>query len=320
MKPRLLVTAAGAGSAHAVIRSARHHLGSDVWIVAADINPRHLVAAAALADVFVRVPTSDDPGFERTILDIIDDQRVDLYVPLLDHEVASAATWRETGELGRTRTTAPTPSAAGTSADKLAAARWLTDHGFPTPSTRLASEVSWADTPLIAKPRQGIGSRGVFVIETAEQLHGLADNARVVVQEMCRPPEVTVDVFRSTRSGTEGAVCRERLQTKEGVCTKARVHHDHELEDMALRVGRQLGLTGAYCIQAMRDAAGGAWQITDVNARPGAGSPMSAAVGYDVVGAMLLEELVGRDPGALLNPVEGDVYVTRVYDEVVQRA
>ena len=83
---------------------------------------------------------------------------------------------------------------------------------------------------------------------------------------------------RGRAGGPVQAVCRERLEVKAGVCTKARVFTDPQIGDLAERLGAGLGLEGAFCFQVMRDAARG-WVVTDVNARHGAGSRMSAAVG-----------------------------------------
>ncbi len=319
MSRRLLVSSAGAGSAHAVIAAARRVYGTDVHIVGMDINPAHLIAATPLLDRVHRVPRSDDPGFRDAVLDIVRAERIDRYVALLDHERSLGARWEADGDLGPTTVSAPGPDAAAACGDKLATARWRTPHGLDTPDTRLARDWPADQLPAFTKPRQGIGSIGARLIETHDELAGIRDDDRSVVQTLCAPPEVTVDVFRSSDGRVVAAVCRERLETKAGVCTKARVFHDDALQRIARVIGDGLDLRGAFCFQAMRDAADEHWLVTDVNARPGAGSPMSAAAGFDTVGAMLVAAFDGRVASDLLATVAPECYVTRFYDHVVQR-
>jgi predicted ATP-grasp superfamily ATP-dependent carboligase len=135
-----------------------------------------------------------------------------------------------------------------------------------------------------------------------------------VVQACCVAPEVTIDAF----AGRDcfAAVCRERLEVRAGVATKARVFADAVLTDLAREVARATGLTGAFCFQVMRDPATGGWRVTDVNPRPGGATRMSVAAGVDIHSAMLAEAW-GEDPRPFLPVLTGDRWVTRGYVERV---
>ena len=99
------------------------------------------------------------------------------------------------------------------------------------------------------------------------------------------------------------------------MCTKARVFRDDELEVLALRIGTELSLSGAYCIQVLTSTDGG-WVVTDINPRTGAGTPLSAAVGFDL-GAASLAEGIDIDPSNFLKLADREQFVVRTYEEWV---
>ena len=311
------VGAAGTATAYGLIRSIRRHWGDRVSVVAADTNPPHLVAAARLADHVVQVPPVADPGFAEVVAGCVAGHGVDIYAPVLDEEILVAAQLREGGLLpAGTVVCAPSVDVAETCLDKLRMAEWLESRGFVTPATVPVEDAVWKGEPLFAKERRGVGSRGARAIDTEAELESCRGNPELVVQERCRPPEVTLDCYRSADDGPSGVVCRERIEVKAGVCTKARVFVDDELTGLGHLVGRELPLTGGYCLQVMRSEPGGDWSITDVNPRIGAGTPLSAAVGFDP-GAAMIAAAMGLDPGPYLRGPEREHHVLRTYEEWV---
>jgi carbamoylphosphate synthase large subunit len=311
------VSAAGSGPGFGLIRSIRDGWGDAVRVVSADINPPELVASAALADEAIRTPLVSDPNFVEFLLAQLVRTGADTYAPILDAEIALAAELRDNGRLpDGVVTTAPSSHTAHLCLDKFEMSRWLAEHDLPSPATWPLTEVSWKPGGLIAKPREGLGSVGFRRLETAAALTEAAegpDADDLIAQEPCEGPEVTVDVFRPRRGGPISAVCRERIEVKAGVCTKARVFMDQALTDLAATLGEALPLGGAFCFQVMRSP-GGEWAVTDVNPRHGAGSRMSAAVGVDVIGAGLAD-VWGEDPARFLGKLDGDRHVVRQYAE-----
>lgn len=310
--------AAGTATAFGLLRSAREVWRDRVAFVAADINPRERVAASAVAAAFEQVPFVVDPGFSSFLLERLAHHGVDTYVPILDSEIVVAAELRDGGELPAGMVTlAPSVQTSRRCLDKLAMAEWLVSVDLPTPQTATANDAAWRPEGLIAKPRTGVGSVGFQRLDAPEDLERLrAEGGEDVVQSRCEPPEITVDAFRGAGGEVQRAVCRERLEVKAGVATKARVFDDDELAGLARRLGDGLELQGAFCFQVMRSSGGGGWAITDVNPRPGAGTRMSAAVGVDVLAATLANAW-GLDPRPMLPPLAGERYVARQYAEFV---
>lgn len=314
---RVLIGAAGTTTGFGVARSLRAHWPSLIELVAADINPRELVAAATLADEFVTCPPVADPSYGAWLQRTLVERAPLLYLPLLDDDIAAAAALAGGDPADGVRVAAPPLRFADICADKLETHRWLAAHQLPTPDTWQPVDAEWTGERLLAKPRHGQGSAGVQVVSTEAELDALREQPGVIVQRRCEGPEVTIDCFRAAAGEPFRAVCRERLEAKAGICTKARVYEDCELAGLARAVAGGLELRGSSCIQVMRDPARG-WVITDVNARPGGGTPMSTAAGVDVLGAALAELLeLPFELDRALAPLAKPCFVVRQYEEYV---
>lgn len=308
------IGAAGTTTGYGVARCLRTHWGDGVRVVTADTNPAHLVAASELADAHVVVPpVAAGDRFASALREALTEHAVDTYVPLLAGEIALAPDLAQTLEVGLL---GPGASVARLCADKLATAVWMDERGIPAPPTTLASKARWWPAGVVVKPRTGQGSQGVLSIEDEADLsraHARGEDA--IAQRRCAPPEVTLDAFASSNGSLFRAVCRERIEVKAGVCTKARLFSDLELEGLVERIARELPHAGVLCVQVMRGPGG--WEVTDLNPRPGAATPMSALAGVDVTAAALAE-LWGEPPEAFLGRLAGEPFVVRRYEELLR--
>jgi carbamoylphosphate synthase large subunit len=311
----VLLGAGGTGTSFAIASRLRAHWGEDVRLIITDSNPAHLVTTALLADLCVQVPYASDPGFQALLEDLIEREGVQTYIPILNDEIVLAARLQADPRFAHVDFWTSPLHAQCT--DKAFADSWLNSIGVRTPAMIPAGELAHGEGPWFAKPRRGFGSRGAGVVHGAD-LRRLADAERdaLIVQELCRAPEVTVDSFHDAATGATHAYVRERIETKAGVCTKARLFRDAGLEVIAGAIGRALGQRGTICFQAMQGRDG--WAVTDLNLRSGAGTAMSCAAGFDVLAAAYACRL-GEDYARFLPPLEEgrSVYVTRQYAEFV---
>jgi ATP-grasp in the biosynthetic pathway with Ter operon len=281
-----------------------------------DVNPRHLVASAAIADTYVQSPPVADGGYPDWLEATLASAGARLYVPLIDADVVIAAELADSGRSGGALVAAPPLGSARVCEDKLVTYGWLRERGLPGCETWTPAAAP-RDGELIAKPRGGHGSAGFRRLAGAADLAALVGDDDLVVQALCEPPEVTIDAFLARDGSAFRAICRERLETKAGICTKARVFEDPELAALTSDIVRGLGLGGGSCIQVMRGV-DGAWKVTDVNARPGAGTRLSTAAGVDVLGAVYADLLaLPFDADAALGELDRDVYAVRQFDEYV---
>jgi len=270
----VLLGTAGTGTTWGILSSLRESFPG-TYVVAMDMSPARLIAASAVADRFEQTPAVADDSFPPLLLEVIDDAAVDTYVPTFDPEIILGATLREQGRLAGVTCTAPPSWSAALCWDKLELALWMEDRGIPSPTTRPALELASADGGWIAKPRRGVGSVGVHRVTDEAELSTLRrrdDLGEVIVQALLPGPELTVDAFLAgDRRGS--AICRERIEVKSGVCTKARIFHDELVESTVLDLGRALELRGAFCVQVMWD--GKTWRRA-AKLSPSAPPPVTA--------------------------------------------
>jgi carbamoyl-phosphate synthase large subunit len=314
---RVAIGAAGTTTAFGIVTTLKERWPREIEVVAVDINERRLVAGAALADSFTRGPAVAEDGYREWLAGFLVREGIELYVPLIDGDIVVAAELAAAGEIGDAAVLAPPVDAARICLDKLATYEWLVAREIATPATWLPGTPPASVAPrggLVVKPRYGLGSTGFRHL--ADEAEVSAGNEGLVVQVACEPPEVTVDAFRAG-DGRVRAVCRERLEVKAGVCTKARVFEDDDLAAMLDRIATGLDVRGPLCAQVMRE--GDRWSVTDVNARSGGGTRLSTAAGVDLLAAAYADLLdLPLEPGATA-PLEEDVFAVRQPSEYVVR-
>lgn len=313
----VLVGAAGTGTSFALASRLKANWGAEVKIVAIDVNPAHLVATSLIADAFVQAPPATAPDFLPWLEMLMVERRVDIFFPILNEEIAAACELRGSARLADVDFVVS--DAYGSLTDKAAATDWLTGLGLPVPATFKPGDVT-GQGRYFCKPKNGTGSRDARVMSGAEIAAAPDAMSDLIIQEVLVPPEVTVDSFFDAASGWGYAVCRERIEIKSGVCTKARVFRDEFLEELARRIGRGLGQKGAICFQVMSGEAG--WCVTDLNLRTGAGTAMTCAAGVDVLSAAFALR-VGQDYQRFFDRDWNDGssrFVTRQYSEFLMRA
>jgi len=165
------------------------------------------------------------------------------------------------------------------------------------------------------KPRKGFGSN----VKRLSEIKGSISNYNLeefIIQEECGKPEITIDVCYDKIRNYFNYVCRERIEVKCGVCTKARLFYDKKLEKIAYTIADNLNLN-SYCFQVMNYK--GEWAVTDINARLGAGTAMSFAAGMDFYSGMFAI-LWGEDPSKYFRPLLKETFVTRQYSDFLMNS
>jgi carbamoylphosphate synthase large subunit len=309
----ILIGSSGTGSAFSTVLALRRNWGSSMKIISMDINPSYLVTSSLLTDKFFQVPESANPDFKKIIPKILSDECIDTYIPFIDEEISIAASMYEEGVINaEIELLVKSSEIAETCNDKFKTYLWLTENNIMTPECfSIKSELNQSDH-YVLKPRKGYGSQVISLSKCKEILTELSPD-EYLVQCECEKPELTVDVCFDKKSNKLYFVCRERIETKSGVCTKARLFYDKELEFISYQIADKMNLS-AFCYQVMRYK--GKWAVTDINARLGAGTAMSCIAGMDFFSAMFAI-LWGEDPSPCFRPLEKETFVTRQYSDFV---
>jgi len=311
----VLLGAGGTGASFAIASRIRANWGENVRLILTDIYDEHLVATSLLADKFYKVPYVSDPSYSRIIGDIILSEGVQTYIPILNDEIILAANLSRENKLNHVDFWSSDIYAS--CIDKIFADSWLKKIGVRTPLKINLSDLSGDSGPWFSKPRDGFGSRGAAVLTLDEAINLKLDlTSNFLIQELCRSPEITVDSFYDASADTGYAYCRERLEIKSGVCTKARLFADPELTDFSRKIGKALGQRGTICFQVMKSNEG--WAVTDLNLRPGAGTSMTCSAGFDVIAAAFACRN-GDDYSKFIKPLEAseEFFIARQYSDFV---
>lgn len=307
----VMVLSGGTATAWSICEAVRSVVSSDVKLIVCDTNPEYLVHTSVLADVFLTVPPIASEGYYEYMLQLLKDHRVDILIPLIDLDLQLFPRDDEKLVKMGVFSTAPIRRTFLSLSDKKMLHSTLTALNIPTPALYEKSEVD-SQTTYFVKPQLGFGSRNARQMTGAEILH--QDIGDCIVQELCGFPELTVDV--SVNGEFVLSVCRERIETKAGVCTKARVFRCKEIENSIQKLAENLPLPEVCCMQFMRGKQK-EWMLTDCNLRLGAGSALSAAVGFCAAEAAVSRWL-GLPPMTLHQP-DHERFVLRHYTEIVTK-
>lgn len=190
--------------------------------------------------------------------------------------------------------------AMATGADKLLTCEWLRGHGLPYPRFAAADDESavgrlLADCgfPLIAKPRAGKGSQGIFVIGTPQDLNRLGGNRGYVIQELLGDDdsEYTAACFTDSSDALRGTIVFHRYLTS-GTTSCAVAGEFPEVRDMSRVIAEKLKAKGP-CNMQMRMHRGTP-VCFEINVRFSGTTPIRARLGFNDVEAAIRHYVMGE--------------------------
>ncbi|MCX7556239.1 ATP-grasp domain-containing protein [Xanthomonadaceae bacterium JHOS43] len=275
-----------------------------------DVNPANEVTASLFSERHLCLPPSAADVYFPVLQGLLREYAIDVYVPLIDAEVAQATALR---------TTLPTIIACNSQEFCEAAiaksrySQWLDIAGIAVPAPLTYDELRNIEH-VVAKRDGGFGGRATQIVESADAAHHLLQNGWTLYPYI-DGEEYTVDCF--PLDGDVATSVRQRLEVKSGVCTKARIVRDDVLAELALHLCQRFSLTEPFCFQTRK--AEGLHYLIDINPRLGAGTAMSALNGMDFFAAHLAR-LSERSPLEFLQPRFAECVVTRQYGEYLMSA
>lgn len=311
MKRKIVVSAGGTATAWHIVTKIKQNFVNEFEVTVVDMNPQHLVPSSSLCDKFIQVPPINHENYYSVMLELFEMEKTDLFVPLIDFDLFLFG--RDNPDLNRLGvcSTAPSKWTVDTCLNKTSAGRFLNSNGIAVPKSYEVCEVGEEKTYFI-KPEVGFGSMGARIASGKEIAQMNTDN--LIIQDICNKPEVTVEVYH--HEGDLRTVCRERIEVKSGVCTKARIFHDVELQRIVERLSGLIDLPVASCIQFMKYRE--EWVVTDINLRLGAGTALSSCAGWELTSATLATwGQTKHSPLGFLQSFQGDRYVVRYYQELM---
>lgn len=311
----VMILSAGTSTAWHIVKVLKENFSDDAYVVACDINPGYLIHSAVLADKFIQVPPIKSEGYYEHMLKIMDEEAINIVVPLIDDDICMfAGDNMDLAERG-VRSSAPSRAAIDKCSNKAHLERTLSELGVATPRVFRKGEEIDMQRQYFLKDEIGCGSRGARLVFGEEAMQMLGVDGKVI-QEVCHGPEITVDA--TNLNGCIHCICRERKEVKLGVSTKCRVFYDEEIQRIMERIAAKITLPTVFCVQFMKNAEE-KWTLIDFNLRSGGGTALSCAVGFEAV-RYAAADWLGLEPDETwLSIPKTERYVVRAYEELVTR-
>lgn len=328
-KKKILLTAGGTATTWHFCQVIKSYFKEDFEIYITDTNESYLTPSSIYAHKFFQVPPVKSPDYIKTMHQLIQDEKIDIIVPLIDFDLFNFAKDDEFLKKLNIVTTAPLLSTSKTLTEKKAMFEFLSTHHIPTPRLYAVSEIK-NDQKYVVKPELGFGSQGVAVLlgeeirsqyfdpedrenlEKPESHKGCNKNKNIIIQEFCDSEEITAEVYNGE---TLEIFQRRRVATKEGVCVKMIPVYYPEIDTSIKKLTSVIECPTAFCVQFRQNEAG-EWCLFDCNLRIGAGTALSSKIGFQLTRA-LLTHLLGQKIDASLFQIDRSIKsVLRVYEEI----
>lgn len=309
MYSKILVTGCG-GDIGLAIGKILKDTKSSVSIIGCDITADH--AGKYIFDQCCIVDKADSENYMKTLLDIIEKEKVDVVIPTSEQELRLLCEKKFFGM--NNLFLAPNLRAMEIGFDKLATAEMLKTAELPYPKTKIITCSMPDKFPCIVKSRAGCGSKDVIVVEDHEAFEAIKrTRPNDIWQEYLLPEdqEYTCGVYRASDNDIRTIIMKRKLK---GDCTGSGiVVENNEINRVLHRIAEVLDLKGSINVQLRLTDHGPV--VFEINPR------FSSTVGFrhkmgfqDVIWALNEKKGLSLLP---FSPVEEGIRFYRIYDEVV---
>ena len=309
----VLVLSAGLSSAFHFIKTIKKKFKNKFFIVAADINEEYMISACKFIDKFYKVPLSVSPDYYNIIIDIIKKEKIDYILPLLDKD--RSLFYPQNEDLIKLNVKSLSSSNFEFSKEEIN--KLLKLNGFKIPKEYKINELC-DNEKYFVKPKLGIGSIDAQIL-SKEQILSKYNNSGYLIQEICKKPEITLECFY--HNGRMSTVARERIEAKAGICSKAKVYKDKELENIAKKFIEKFKPNRFFNLQFMKNSKN-EFVITDVNYRLAGAMGLSYEAGWDEVSA-LANIMMDKNDDEIFSSFKLNhsvQYVLRTYNNLVTKS
>ncbi len=342
-KPKILITSVGSLAGQNILDALTERRAS-VEVIGAN-SPAAAPGNFRCERCYLVPQTAEREAYRSRLAEMMRAERPDLVLPGRDEDVVALAELRRDHPSLAPSIACGSITAAEATLDKLLTFEIARRHGLPFADTAMADASTGhravmalqarAGFPLIAKPRQGFASRGVFLILDAQQLERALRLPDLLIQEflgdateqLAELPDLSVGIpfFFGLREegqyaaqtvidphGRIGQVFCSINKMVAGRCEAAQRIDSDRLAAVALRyaeVMRAIGWCGSFNLQCKR-LANGDFVGFEINGRISGTSSARRFMGYDEI-AELFNAFVGPGRLAPLPPADSCSRVTK---------
>jgi carbamoyl-phosphate synthase large subunit len=306
----VLITGAGGAALPFLIQDLQK---KGIRVLAADMDP--LATGLLFADKGFIIPPGKSDLFLPKISEICESEKVDVLIPLVDEELVKSASLVN----GSVDVLLPQKEFVEICLDKYLLMKKLDENEIRVPYTILANEnPEHFKFPVVLKPRQGRGSRGVQILHSLEELHIALKNTDyasedMIIQDYIGGTEFTVSVV-IWKDGIVQAVVPKEIISKRGITQLAVTRKNRDIDDLCLNIQDKLKADGPINVQLRIDKKSGIPYVFEINPRYSTTVTLTVKAGIDEIFGLIEQACNGRDSYSFGNWEEGVVLVRQTLD------
>ena len=284
----ILLTAAGGVAMPFIIK---HLKNQGYKVFTADIDKYAI--GLYLSDKGFIIPKAANNNFLPTIHKICQEEKVDIVIPLVDEELLKVINL----EKENIKVLTPQKTFINSCLDKFKLMKELNKQKIPIPKTFLLSKSLLNKKinlkyPVIIKPRQGRGSRGIQVINSKKELKNYINNCnslnKFIVQTYIQGEEYTVSVVVG-RNEKIISIVPKKIIHKKGVTKIAITEKNESIKNICKKIQQKLKANGPFNVQLTIDKKSKKPFTFEINPRFSTSTTLTIKSGVDEF-SLLIEE------------------------------
>ena len=311
MRKTFYVSSIGGYLAQNVARCIREEFPS-AYIIGSDLHAFH--SGKLFVDQLLHSQMADSETFIDRLASQISEFKPDFYFPLNELELTalSSLTVTELDNLfGNTRVVWSGPKILNLFLNKVSTTKYLSSININTPTIYNFPLDDSIEFPLIIKPAEGSGSKGIYLCANIMEVNAaLVFTDNPIIQQYIPGPETeyTVGVFARNGSNTKTAIFRRTLSAGGGTGWCQNVYNE-EIHHICEIISRETLLNGSINVQLRKH--GTEFYVFEINPRFSSTVYIRSIIGFREV-LWSVDELSSTDtfdPGLNLQKTFG-VYQT----------
>ena len=189
------------------------YLGLDLTIYSAELSKQLPIALVA---TILEAPKFFSTTFNDWLVSVVEDYSIDLIIPCMDAATVALSSCVDLGLVNDKTALVSSNQLCRSMYDKSLADTWFRDQGLLVPDSKCY--------PKIVKPRAGFGAKGIFTVNSPEDMQELMDTIDISdyhVQDFIEGTEYSVDVY--VDESTLALRARQRLYVVSGEAWDTRI-------------------------------------------------------------------------------------------------
>ena len=284
-----MVTGVGSNVGQGIIAGVKANDPNN-WILGVDISD--VCAGYFMSDKGAQVPYSVDPAYISKIIQLIKSNRIDVVLLGVDAELQVYAKNKDEIE-SKTgcKIVISDPELVNKCTDKYLTSVMLKELGLDYPLTIIDGDldaiIEKLGFPLVAKPRKGNGSKGIFIIHSKVELLALINRiplADYCFQEYLNGDEYTCGLLYDKNNHFSDCIIMKR-ELYNGTTVKASIMDVPEIEKLIDDFGASVRAFGSINLQLKLTSAGP--KIFEINPRFSGTTAFRLKAGYNDVGRII---------------------------------